>query len=492
MASQALSDQPFTEKASSVAAPPTIDLPHRPKVESKKHTSVSAADVGNKSESENDAAQEENAVALNEIVKMKKKKKKKGAKPKKKPSGFEEYYVDAPMTPEEYEAEKKLYDVRLETAIQRYEAKRRMNSERRDVFLKYLSYGGVKVGPKMFEGNDLKDLQRLDSEEIVTATAQTSIPEDRTDWDVDFETVAKGFFSCVIQQFIGLDTEQDVDLVTSTVKNFFNYILYHDVCPEYKENITAARTICDKAKDQLWKIQQANATAPGDFNMACSTLFGGSYFGAYTGDQEWSKDMESAGMSETTARKVVRFGLAGAGTHEQAVRFCTLANENKLTAKLVHEDGFEILAITPASPEIKDFYHTHAPDLKPLGKLRARAWRNPELPGADLPRGESPKYVTQDRAGNPAEYEFFVEDKFLQFYFVGMKIDAHVRELNCGVHYFDTVLAMYCAFHTVLPNESMIGWKEPRDIRPDHLCWEPREDADENVDETAADAEKVE
>lgn len=68
-----------------------------------------------------------------------------------------------------------------------------MNSERRDVFLKYLSYGGIKVSPKMFGGNDQKDLQKLDSEEIVTATAITNIPEDRAGWDVDFETVAKGF-----------------------------------------------------------------------------------------------------------------------------------------------------------------------------------------------------------------------------------------------------------------------------------------------------------
>lgn len=68
-----------------------------------------------------------------------------------------------------------------------------MNSERRDVFLKYLSYGGIKVGPKMFEGNDQKDLQKLDSEGIITATACTNIPDDREGWDIDFEAVVKGF-----------------------------------------------------------------------------------------------------------------------------------------------------------------------------------------------------------------------------------------------------------------------------------------------------------
>lgn len=65
------------------------------------------------------------------------------------------------------------------------------------IFAKYMSYGGVKVGPKMFGGNDQRDLQDMDAEDILTATAQSNIPEDRQDWVVDFELVAKGFL-CVI------------------------------------------------------------------------------------------------------------------------------------------------------------------------------------------------------------------------------------------------------------------------------------------------------
>ncbi|EER24967.1 hypothetical protein CPC735_015660 [Coccidioides posadasii C735 delta SOWgp] len=495
MASESPSGSPSIAETLSTAAP--IDLPYRPKPGAA--LDKPSALNGPKSEPENDADDEENAGAGGEVAEMKRKKKKKKRKPgkskveyRKKPSGYEEYYVDTPMTPAEYEEEKKLYNDRLETCIQRYETKRRMNSERRDIFLKYLSYGGVNVGPKMFEGNDQKDLQRLDSEDIVTATAQTNIPEDRAHWDVDFEAVAKGFLSSVIPRFIGLETEQQVDLVTSTIKNFLNYVIYHDVCPEHRENIMAARTICDKAKDQLWKAQQANTAAPGDFNMACSTLFGGSYFGAYTGDQEWSKGLESAGMPGMTARKVVKFGIAGAGTYEQAERFRDLVHASRISGKLVHEDGFEILSITPASPEIKQFYREYAPDLNPLAKMRARAWRNPDLPAEDLPKGESPKYLTEDGSGNPAEFEFFIEDNLLKFYFVGMKIEAHVRELNSGIHYFDNVFAMYCAFHTVLPNEAMIGWKEPKDIRPDHLCWEAPYDSKEDMEETAVAEEEVE
>ncbi|EEP80355.1 predicted protein [Uncinocarpus reesii 1704] len=385
------SDGMPSETVQAVPVSPSIELPLRPKVEFEENASPPpAVEDEVKSETGSDALPKENEAVE---VKKAKKKRKAGNRGKSKVEKHFSFHADCSDVefPSLQSSKHHLLHTiasrglfltassRLETAIQRYETKRRMNSERRDVFLKYLSYGGVKVDQKMFEGNDEKDLKRLDSEEIITATAQTNIPEDRADWDVDFETVAKGFLyaischklgllllalslttplsSSVIPQFISLDTEQQVDLVTSTIKNFLNYILYHEVCPEFKENIMAARSICDLAKDQLWKIQQLNTAAPGNFNMACSTLFGGSYFGAYTGDREWSEGMESAGMPENAARKVVKFGLAGTGTHEQAIRFRDLANENELAAKLVHEDGFEVLEITPASPEVKDFYH---------------------------------------------------------------------------------------------------------------------------------------
>lgn len=68
-----------------------------------------------------------------------------------------------------------------------------MDSERRSVFMKYMSFGGISVGPKMFGGVDQKDLEIMDAAEIVAARAQASITADRSEWIVDFEAVAKGF-----------------------------------------------------------------------------------------------------------------------------------------------------------------------------------------------------------------------------------------------------------------------------------------------------------
>lgn len=56
-----------------------------------------------------------------------------------------------------------------------------------------MAYGGVDVGPKMFQGVDQRDIEDMDDEDIVTATAQSTIPKDRSEWTVDFELVAKGF-----------------------------------------------------------------------------------------------------------------------------------------------------------------------------------------------------------------------------------------------------------------------------------------------------------
>ena len=72
-----------------------------------------------------------------------------------------------------------------------------MNSDRKDVFDKYLTYGGVDAGQKMFSGGlDANTLSNSTAAEIATLTAKHSVGEDKSDdsiYVVDFEGVAKGF-----------------------------------------------------------------------------------------------------------------------------------------------------------------------------------------------------------------------------------------------------------------------------------------------------------
>lgn len=138
------------------------------------------------------------------------KKKSRKRKPKSKrglnaPTGFEEYYVDPPLTSVEAEEEQGLYHEslpfreRIEVAIQRYSAKRNLNSERKNVFDKWMAYGGVDTGPKMFSGGlDQNTLSDKTAAEIRTLTATHAVGQDKGDFGeseyaVDFEGVAKGF-----------------------------------------------------------------------------------------------------------------------------------------------------------------------------------------------------------------------------------------------------------------------------------------------------------
>ncbi|OJZ83958.1 hypothetical protein ASPFODRAFT_209672 [Aspergillus luchuensis CBS 106.47] len=406
-----------------------------------------------------------------EFDQAKKKKKKSKTRPKSKrgknkPTGFEEYYVDAPITPEEFSAEKELYNVsrplthRIEDALLRYQKNRRLESDRRDVFLKYLAYGGVNVGQRMFGGLDGRDLQQLDSEQILQARAMTSVGKDRSNLTVDFDAVVRGFLTSFFPYYFNPETEDMIKLATVTIRNFLSYLLYHDVCPEYNDNIDQARNSCDIATRELWNNHQLMAKGPGDFNSCCSLLFGGELHDTYVEDNQWKNSKDDAPRLTTeTARKIVKFALAGAGENRHALRFQELTENDTLCAVRIEDiDGFEITAVHPPGEDVREFYQTHAPDLVPVGKLLARAYRDPGMPDFDLSPEEQ---VAQQPEKN---FEFFMEDNILQYCYPGMKVITPVWELNCGFHYFEDAYRTYGSNYTPLVNDLMLGWKEPRDL----------------------------
>ena len=65
-----------------------------------------------------------------------------------------------------------------------------------------------------------------------------------------------------------------------------------------------------------------------------------------------------------------------------------------------------------------------------------------------------------------------------------MKVIAPVLELNCRIHYFDEVAIAYCSIYTVLYNDLMLEWKEPRSLASDHdLAQTDGKEADDNADQ---------
>jgi hypothetical protein len=61
------------------------------------------------------------------------------------------------------------------------------------VFARWLVYGGVDVGPKLFAGVTEKELREMDKENIIAARTQTGIGIDKLHIEIDFDLVVKGF-----------------------------------------------------------------------------------------------------------------------------------------------------------------------------------------------------------------------------------------------------------------------------------------------------------
>ena len=300
-------------------------------------------------------------------------------------------------------------------------------------------------------------------------------------WTVDFEGVMKGFLSRRAPYYYGFEIKAQVDTVTKVLINFMNYLLHHDVCPEYADDVLAARNICKTANAEMWACAEAQRWLPGDFNIACSTLFDGSYGKLYDGTMTWMPEESGSkgfvGMTADVAREVVKFAIAGAASEEVYQSWYNMATEDTIEViEVLQATGLEITAVDNVDNETRAFYKEQSTEYRPVGKIRAKPWTNPEGPPEDLTPEEKAALDKQTEGNNSGNkkgsstqiaepvYEFFIEEVILQHLFVGMKIEATIRKLNCGVWYFDEVLRAYCSFDTYLCNELMVGWKEPRPI----------------------------
>ena len=251
-----------------------------------------------------------------------------------------------------------------------------------------------------------------------------------------------------------------------------NYLIMHDVCPEYASDVLAARQICKTAPPELWSAAEAQRWLPGDFNIACSTLFNGAYAQNFDGKTSWRPDNQGfVGMTEDTANHVARFAVAAVADEEAYQKWYDWAAQDKLEVAEVREGtGFEIIEIQAVSDETRELYREKCRDYRPVGKIFAKPWKNPSNPPDDLTTEERAEEAQRGKSGalvagvQETVYEFFIEEVVLQHLFVGMKIEATVRKLNCGIWFFDELLRCYASFDTYLANEMIIGWKEPQTI----------------------------
>ncbi|KAH0605537.1 uncharacterized protein H6S33_004759 [Morchella sextelata] len=414
-----------------------------------------------------------NATPVLEEVAPKKKKKKRKPKSARKnppPTGFEDNIVDGPFPPEIVSLENELYSPsksfaeRIETCIQRYRAKRKWDPVRLQILTSYLNLGGVSTGPKAYSGGvDPKNVDNLDAETIQTMTATDFVDKDDedTEWEIDFEYVVRGFLSYRVPYVLGYMKFEELELSAKVVRNFLNYIIYHNVAPEHDESIRSAIAITELGEKELILCRQVSARLPGKFNMACSTLYGGYYAGIKDESLTWSGGAYSdIGLTDFEAIQIVKACLGKRGTAlqiETGPRMKLLKGEylslevigivlagtggvKKPLPEHIQKDIDEGV-IQPrsnidepiaADPSKKGYEPV---GLNALGKLLVKVWC-PEGP-------EESEWPETDLD----EFEIWLEMETLQYCFVGMHLEAKVHTMSNGVIWIDSVTGVQCSFY---------------------------------------------
>jgi hypothetical protein len=251
---------------------------------------------------------------------------------------------------------------------------------------------------------------------------------------------------------------------TNVLRNFYNYLLLHDVCPEYNAQLHAARKVCDLAEEELLKLAIVDTRLPGGFNKACSTLFEGNYAGLNAASGDWVMDGDDIGWAKEDAKTVFVTGIFAYGTEEQLKRLESVNDSGEditKSIKVVNEEesiGLEVVAVEPVTDSASKIYEDvrfNNTLVKPMGKLRCKRWAVPHARREDLP-----EWVTQMRKGED-EFEFLLEDETLKHCYPGMKMEACVKQLDVGIKFIDYYEAIYVSFFTWLWNERIREWKEP-------------------------------
>ena len=263
---------------------------------------------------------------------------------------------------------------------------------------------------------------------------------------------------------LGTKSSNKITQIVGVIKNFLNYLIYHEVAPEYRKEIDVSKKLCAQAEDELWEIEQIKKVLPGEFNRACSRVFGGLYASLQpeapqNGEERTGGESEQKKLRMSNAVDVFKTGFAARATQKQLHQYQDQSKAKAIEICTVEDCSIEVTGIKFAEPEICRGYKEGGSDnLKPVGLMSAKTWICPVGPAHDLTEEE--EVDMRDRGVQIRNYEFWVEDEILKHCFLGMKLDVTVRTLSFGLSYFDAVSGIFCSFYQVIPNAMMDDWKK--------------------------------
>jgi hypothetical protein len=203
--------------------------------------------------------------------------------------------------------------------------------------------------------------------------------------------MAKAFFSSQLLQHFEWRDQKVTDSATNIIRNFYNYLHYHNVCPEYEQDILNARKVCDLAEQELPRLAAASNALPGDFNTACSTLFGSYYKDRRPVDPnaEWVNPEDDMGWSDEDAGAIFHTALAAHCTSEQYSQFCQAEADGSLGSMDGQDVGLEVIGVEVSSGSAKGIYESKGIKesfVRPTGKLICKRWIVPGSSRMDLPK----------------------------------------------------------------------------------------------------------
>jgi hypothetical protein len=254
--------------------------------------------------------------------------------------------------------------------------------------------------------------------------------------------------------------------------NFYNYLLHHNVCPEYAKDILAARSVVVQGQKELIALHNLRRLVPGDFNVACSVLFNGNLAESRgVGNGNWGSNTEDL-VGPEKARVILATAITVLGSDEMNQAVFEVEDgffTKRLNLAELYTLGLEVIDIElPTAKFIAAYDDQKATqkkfNLRPLGKLVCKHWNIPNFEAHDVPkhlRNEILKHV-------PETFTFWLEHDILERVFIGMKLSAGVRRLEVqgykeGLWVLDGVANMYCSFYNLILNDLMPRpYKEPR------------------------------
>ncbi|VUC21176.1 unnamed protein product [Clonostachys rosea] len=393
-------------------------------------------------------------------------------------TGFEEYFADPPMTPQEAEQEKEeIYSERIENCINRYRARRRLQPEHSRYFNEYLFLGGIDTSPAQFGGNDPKSLKELTpaqrrqalSHDVAKSLGDRFYNGDKENWVVDFTGVAAGFFSNPLLELTGIEPAK-VDMAASVVENFLRYVLQHDVCPEYEDDVKSALQLCLDARSEWAAVDLLQRKLPGSFNYAA-------YYSFYVNSDDEDESGEDKIDQETLDNAKVDF-LSSLAMLENDALF---AQHSTGHPREVHSFFCNVEVASIHRPEehiAKRFESLCINDsslgLNPIGS----ATFVPTTIESDMVYPPMPRPFPED------QMTLYFDDNLLALMKPGMKLQLNVGELDTGFRYIRMVGTVYPSFYTFLPQEMMKYFKPPRpNERPAPSIHTPNQDPEEGVEE---------